>query len=84
LNHLVDTFLRLLSQIQPTLISLKYLIDGLSENAAGNCYHRGCEEYFGDAPTAASAVFHERSLKVVKLLLKLWRGMQRIVEYMHK
>jgi hypothetical protein len=71
LNNFVDTLLRLLGQVQPSLISLQYLIDGLGENAAGERDSRCCEKRRGNAPTAANAPIHERSLKGRMLLLKV-------------
>jgi hypothetical protein len=67
-----------LRQVQPTLIGLQNLIDGLGENAAGYRHGRYREESGSQTPTAAYAPFHERSLKVVVVLISLGRGMQRI------
>ena len=39
-NNVVDTLLRLLSQVQPTLIRCQHIVDGLGENAAGNGQNR--------------------------------------------
>jgi hypothetical protein len=74
----------LLSQVQPTLISLQDLIDGLGENAAGNRQSRNRNKCGGKTPTAAYAPFHERSLKVVVLLKVIGEGCDVFAEYMHK
>jgi hypothetical protein len=72
-----------LSQVQPTLISLQYLIDGLGENAAGDHRYRNRKNRGGKMPAAAYAPFHERSLKVV-VSKNYGEGCNVSVEYMHK
>ncbi|MDH3752191.1 MAG: hypothetical protein OEU40_16550 [Gammaproteobacteria bacterium] len=68
-NNIVDPFLGLLSQVQPTIFGLQDLVDRLGEYAAGCRNYCRCKECNAYAPTAAYAPFHERSLIKGRLLL---------------